>query len=770
MQPRFGIRTKLLLSILAILVISYTTLIYSTMKTLSATIRAEINRNLETNLKFARSQYLDRAQIAKYALMHPLSAPNVQNDILHHKKALFEERVARWHANLSFMDILVLLDPQKRVVAGAPHPEGLTFPSVVDQAISTRKPVLSTEIVSDAFLCKCGASDFCPSKRGKGEELAVLVAVPVISASGNLVGCVITGEVLDGNDNLPAQVKGSDVEFFITQRDLPVASSLSAAQKGREKLAVPVLDVLERGEQYRGEMQIGAKQYETVIDPLMNSRGDFVGSIAVAVSTERFKAMRRENLANIFASASLGILCCFGIAFLASRKLTGHLRELARGVKRIEEGDLDQRVEEHYGDEVGILASSFNRMVEALKERDRIIRHKTSDLQELNEQLEKKVVERTSALTMEMGRLEAVLTGMAEGVVVTDKGNRVILFNPAAQQLFELVPYRVLGQEIEQVCTLGGFAPLMPTIREVAAAVGGGGRKEELEVKGKRLHVFVSSLGDEAGEFAGVVMSIRDVTVEQEVDRMKTEFISTVSHELKTPLTSMKGSLQLLLNRGKWLTDTERQLLTVCFRNTQRLIRLISEILDISGIESGGMAFTFRAVSLAEVAVYAIEEIKSLAMTRNISIVNTVGEHLPKVYGDSDRLIQVLTNLLSNAVKFSPEGKVVMVSAEQEGNYVTVSVADRGTVIQWSDREKLFKKFQQIEHADRGKSGGTGLGLAICKEIVERHHGRIYYTAAKEQGNIFSFTVPIIGEGHGKGQDSDSGRRAGHSPDPQASA
>jgi signal transduction histidine kinase len=177
---------------------------------------------------------------------------------------------------------------------------------------------------------------------------------------------------------------------------------------------------------------------------------------------------------------------------------------------------------------------------------------------------------------------------------------------------------------------------------------------------------------------------------------------------------------------------------------------MIGEILDISGIESGRMAFTFKPFSIGEVSVYAIDEIKSYAMGRNITIVNSIGEHLPLVYGDSDRTIQVITNLLSNAVKFSPQGKVVMVTAEQEGNYVTVSVADRGTVIKRPDRGKLFKKFQQIESTERGKVGGTGLGLAICKEIVERQHGRIFYTAAEEQGNTFSFTLPIIGEGDEK--------------------
>ena len=756
MHPRFGIRTKLLLSILAILLVSYSTLLYSTMKTLSASLRTEIDRNLEANLKFARNQYFDRAEIVKYSLMQSAVSETVQKRMRQGDRAWLTKRLERWHGVLPFLEMMVVLDADKRVLArlnGPADGRRIDLPGVVDQALAGKRVTVSTEIVPAAFLCQTGVTDYC--RQGlKGEALVVTIAIPVIGAGGQVLGCIVTGEILNKHPNLPFQLKevfGSDVEVSITQRGWRIASSLDQNLSGPSSLAPRVIDVLERGEVYRGEAEIGSRMYETAIDPLLNSRGEFVGALSVAVSTERFKKIRRENLDNIVASAFLGILCSFALAFVASRQLTGPLRELATGARRIEEGDLDQRVEDSHDDEVGRLASSFNTMAEALKERDLIITRKTGDLQVLNEHLERMVVERTEALTMEMGRLEAVLTSMAEGVVVTDLNNRVVLFNPAAQQMFELMPHRVIGHPIEHVCGTGSFSPLLNRIHELGHSGRGSATKEELDVKGKRLNVHLCSLYDEAGKFAGIVLSIRDVTVEQQVDRMKTEFISTVSHELKTPLTSMKGSLQLLLNRGKWLTDTERQLLTVCFRNTQRLIRLISEILDISGIESGGMAFKFEPVCIGEVTVYAVEEIKSYAMGRDITIVNSVGQHLPMVFGDSDRLIQVITNLLSNAVKFSPEGKVVMVSAEREGNYVTVSVADRGRVIQWSDRDKLFKKFQQIDSAERGKIGGTGLGLAICKEIVERHHGRIFYTAAKEWGNTFSFTVPIIGEIDGKG-------------------
>ncbi len=755
MQLRFGIRTKLLLSILAILLVSYSTLLYSTMKTLNASLRTELDRNLATNLKFARSQYLGQAQIAKFSVMHSVVSPTVQQRLAQRDGAWLTQRLKRWHTVLPFMDLLVVVDPQEKVLAalqGTVENAAIDAPAVVKQALASKRAVISTEIFSGEFMCRAGVEGYCD--RPESEALVATVAVPVIGSDGGVLGCVLTGDILNHHPTLPSQlqeVSGNAVEVTLTQRGLRVASSLPERARESYTLSPKVLDVLERGEVYRGRTDIGSKSYETIIDPLLNSRGEFVGSLSVAISTETVINSRRENLQNILASAFLGIVCSFGMAFFASRHLTGPLRQLAASASRIEEGDLDQRVVGHQRDEVGMLASSFNNMAESLKERDGIINRKTSDLQELNEQLEKMVEQRTSALSVEMGRLEAVLTSLAEGVVVTDRDNRVVLFNPAAQQLFELVPHRVIGQSIERLCEMTGFCNVLDPVIEKKPWEAPRGGKKELTVKGKRLHVNTATLGDETGEFAGMVMSIRDVTKEEQVDRMKTEFISTVSHELKTPLTSIKGSLQLLLTRSKWLTDTERQLLTVCFRNTQRLIRLISEILDISGIESGGMIFNFKPVCIGELAVYAVEEIKSYAMGRDITIVNTVGEHLPMVFGDSDRLIQVMTNLLSNAVKFSPEGKVVMVTAEQEGNYVVVSVADRGRVIQWTDRDKLFKKFQQIECSERGKVGGTGLGLAICKEIVERHHGRIFYTAAKEYGNTFSFTVPIIGETDAKG-------------------
>jgi signal transduction histidine kinase len=213
----------------------------------------------------------------------------------------------------------------------------------------------------------------------------------------------------------------------------------------------------------------------------------------------------------------------------------------------------------------------------------------------------------------------------------------------------------------------------------------------------------------------------------------------------------MKGSLEFILKKGKWLTGVEREMLDICFRNTERLIALVASILELSKIEAGQVNFLMRPLQIGEVTLYAMEDIKSAALLKNISLVNDIGVDLPKVYGDYDRLGQVLANLLSNAVKFSPTDSVVHLSAEVSSGYIAVSVADGGKVITEEDRETLFSKFQQVGRQEDGSPCGSGLGLAICKEIMERHGGTISHSPAASGGNVFTFKVPLYGEIHGKG-------------------
>ncbi|HTG82889.1 MAG TPA: ATP-binding protein, partial [Geobacteraceae bacterium] len=744
-KPYLSIRSKLFLSILLILTLSYATLLFATVKSFDAFLAREVGKDLNTSLNIAQNQYLSRAVQMKFALMQPAMAPPVHNHIRSKDKPWLKSALKRWQTILPFVEVMAIVDPQKRamVILGSERPgDVLPLSHIVDRAFRERQPVEATELVSSDFLCRVGVFSFCRSFPEDRQAMMITTVIPVITPSGEVLGAIVAGDVVNKDPYYPNQAQsifGREAELTITQKGRRIASSLKNDADLPSTLAPEIYASLERGLHYEGEARIGAKVYKTAFEPIKDSAGKVVGSLSVALSKEDFKKIRRDSERNVIFSAFIGILLSFGIAYAATRHVMRPLKALSRGVRKIEEGDLDQRVTVTSGDELGLLADSFNRMASALAERDGTIKKKNQALQDLNELLEKKVTERTAELRMEMERLETVLTSMAEGIVVTDRDNRVILFNPAAQKLFDLVPHRIVNQPVDKLRDLEGFSSLV----EYIGSIRPGGtsdtvREEELEVHGKKLRVNLSPLLDEADTFAGVVMSIRDVTMEEEVDRMKTEFISTVSHELKTPLTSMKGSLQFILGKGKWLTDTERELLSVCLRNTDRLIRLISDILDISKIEEGRVEFTFRPESIQELAAYAIEEIKPLATGRTITIINEIADNLPTIYGDHDRLIQVITNLLSNAIKFSPEEKIVTVAAVREGNYVAVSVADHGKVIEWSDRDKLFKKFQRLESSEGGERGGTGLGLAICKEIILGHHGKIYYQTGARGGNVFT--------------------------------
>jgi len=762
MNLRLTIRNKLFLATLLILFVSYAILIQTTVTSINASLEDNLAKELSENLRYAKDQYFARAEQMKYSLLLPASALPVKERIGRMDRAWLHDAARRWRASLPFAELFLFVDPQGRVIAGG----GRSVPdnarelaAIVERALREKRPVYATELVSERFLCSAGIGDFCtnhPYDDGEG-VMMITVVVPVFAEGGTPLGAIVAGDVIDRDAKLPSRVQevfGKQVLVAVTRGGRLAPASVNPAFPYPADIAPDILDRLERGLPFGGDATIGGKVYKTAFDPITNSRGDYVGSLYVALSRDDFKGILRDSLRNILASAAIGIVLTFFTALYVARRLTMPLNQLADGVRMIESGDLRQRVDVTVADEVGELADAFNRMARSLEERDRTIRataHEQAELnrrlQEMNELLEKRVSERTAALQVEMGRLEAVLTGMAEGIAVTDREGRIILFNPAAQRIFELVPHRVVGRPLEQVCATGEFCSLVDYIRTMRDNDDLTPRRDvELVVKGKRLKVNLSPFTDMGGTLAGVVMSVRDVTAEEEVDRVKTEFISTVSHELKTPLTSIKGSLQFIHDRGKGFSEVEGELIAVCLRNTDRLIRLVNDILDIARIESGRLEFSLAPQEVRILVAHSIEELTGFALEHEVAVENQCGQELPPVYGDRDRLVQVLTNLLSNAVKFSPRGERVVVTAEHTANYVAISVADKGREIQWSDRGKLFKKFQQLDNSDRRQHGGTGLGLAICKEIVEHHHGRIFYNEGVGGGNVFTFTVPVCEE------------------------
>jgi len=251
---------------------------------------------------------------------------------------------------------------------------------------------------------------------------------------------------------------------------------------------------------------------------------------------------------------------------------------------------------------------------------------------------------------------------------------------------------------------------------------------------------------DPPGESPRFVAVVRDIAERKRLDKIKSEFISTVSHELRTPLTSIRGSLGLVTGGvlGSELPGPAKEMLTIATNNTERLLLLINDILDIQKMESGQMAFKFSNLELMPFIEKALQENDGFAEQHKVQFV--IAKRLDKgqVYADPDRLMQVMSNLLSNAAKFSPEGEAIEVSLARHKDALRISVTDHGPGIPEEFHDKVFEKFTQSDSSDNRKKGGTGLGLSITKMMVEKHGGRIGFVSQKGLGTTFFVDLPEV--------------------------
>jgi signal transduction histidine kinase len=229
----------------------------------------------------------------------------------------------------------------------------------------------------------------------------------------------------------------------------------------------------------------------------------------------------------------------------------------------------------------------------------------------------------------------------------------------------------------------------------------------------------------------------------RELDRLKSEFVAVVSHEVRTPLTSIKGSLELLGDeRFHTLPPPQKELLQICQANTERLISLINDILDFSKLEASKFTLNLEETDLLKVLTEAVENIRSLAEMRKIRVDIHVEGTVGSAEVDPMRVSQVMTNLLGNAIKFSAEKSTVEVWARGADDDVEISIRDRGRGISPKDVSRLFQRFGQLDSSNTRKAGGTGLGLVISKGIVEQHGGRIWVDSQPGVGSTFSFSLP----------------------------
>jgi signal transduction histidine kinase len=435
-----------------------------------------------------------------------------------------------------------------------------------------------------------------------------------------------------------------------------------------------------------------------------------------------------DNAAYAVILASVIALALSIIASIQfTRSVRWPVRRLTQTIRRISQGRLNQKIDVTAEDEIGELTREFNKMTERLRMYEQINVHQ---------------------LIAEKKKSEAVIASIADPVILTDEENHLLAMNQAAAKILN-IPYQNewSSKSIRTLLQDERLAELLTADADLRDEIA---RQDELlsVTQGESRLYFrprQTLITDELGNVQGVVTLLQDVTRLKKLDQMKSDFMATVSHEFRTPLTSLNMTVDILLQGllGS-VSVPQGELLATAKSDCERLTKLVKELLNLSRLESGRYQMKKEAINLQELVDEALKHLRVPFRMKEIAFEKSIDSTLPDFPADREQLSWVITNLVSNALRYTPAGGKVTISAERENGTIQISVADSGRGIPAEALDSIFEKFVQVKQSADSTPGSVGLGLAIAKEVVEAHGGKIWVTSEVGKGSTFSFTIPFL--------------------------
>ena len=401
------------------------------------------------------------------------------------------------------------------------------------------------------------------------------------------------------------------------------------------------------------------------------------------------------------------------LAYLIFRHTSGSVDAVARGSRRLAEGDLDYRIPPASSAETRKVTDSFNRMADSLKE---VIGH----------------------LSAERDTLSAVLDTMADGVIVIEPSGRIILFNPASRELMGFGGQQVEGSRLIELVRDNEIHRLVSRCQADKTRQQG-----EASLLYPRRYISAIATPLDSTGTRGVLLTLHDLTRIRQVETSQKEFVSNVSHELRNPMASIKAMVETLESGAMNEPKVAADFLGRMRGDVDRINSLVNDLLELSRMESGQFAIDAEPMSLAPVVQGVKRQFLEMAAAREVTIESRVPDDLPLIMADGDKLSQVLVNLVENALKFTPPQGRIDIEAQatpDAPDYVEVRLKDTGIGVAPQHLPHLFERFYKVNRSRR--DGGTGLGLAIVKQLVEAHGGRITVESREGEGCAFIFTVP----------------------------
>ena len=455
-----------------------------------------------------------------------------------------------------------------------------------------------------------------------------------------------------------------------------------------------------------------------------------IGSIQVGLSGHTMNIVGKATRNLMLIIFTIAWILSIAAVLINTLLITRQIKLLSEGVRKISTGEFGYKItsKDLWGD-IKHLFESFNTMSSKL----RTYEDKNID-----------------QLTYERNKMEAVLMSIANGVVVCDNSDQIILVNNAALKMLEVKVKEIIKTKITEYYDTNGELCFKNKIRDFKDTPYEGNRAQnlecQLEMNGKIIKTIISPIFTVHEEYIGYILILHDITKEAEIDKIKNTFISNVSHELRTPVTILRTFIDTLYNCEEKLDDkTKRDFLSIINHESDRLNNMVNDVLDFSKLDSPDVRLEKDLSNMGAIIEITVKSMKVLAEEKGVSFSIIIEPELPEVMVNSESIERVLKNLISNSIKYSHKNSRVKIRAEidRSGEFLQVSIEDNGIGIPEEHLAKIFDRFYRIETKVHSVKG-TGLGLHLVKIAIEKHHGgKVFVESKQNEGSTFGFKIPL---------------------------
>lgn len=447
--------------------------------------------------------------------------------------------------------------------------------------------------------------------------------------------------------------------------------------------------------------------------PIYSTTGKLSGILYMTSDLSTVESTLSYTRSILSKATMIALITTIILGFLIANSITEPIRDVTKKAFEMSQGNFNQYVSVKSNDEIGQLANMFNQLTLKLNET-------------LNE------------MELERNKLDTIFSYMAEGVIAVDKRGELIHANPIGKKLLNIENIEIENEK--HTLDLNNLGLLGIDYTDETTLNG----EKLIEIGGNAYKVKYAPYRNEHKSIEGLIIVYQDITQEHNLDKMRKEFVANVSHELKTPITTIKSYTETLMI-DDIDDDHKKRFLSVIDEECDRMSRLVSDLLQLSNIDYKRTKWNKDRICINEIVENTISKLKIMANEKNIAL-NYNSEKECYTYADKDGLVQVFQNIITNSIKYTENNGYVNIDIKEENSFARIKIEDNGIGIPFEDKDRVFDRFYRVEKGRSRDLGGTGLGLSIAKEIVEAFDGKIYIESENMKGTIVTIILPLLEE------------------------